>query len=53
MIVVLSGPKTVSEVMGVQIGPDFESMAKYWLRNKKIQTTQYLYHCYLMEYLEN
>jgi hypothetical protein len=27
--------ETISEVMGVQIGPDFESMAKFWPRDKK------------------
>jgi hypothetical protein len=27
----------ISEVMGVAIQPDFESMAKWWLKDKKCQ----------------
>jgi hypothetical protein len=29
--------ETISEVMGVAIQPDFESMAKWWLKDKKCQ----------------
>jgi hypothetical protein len=29
--------ETIFEVMGVVIQPDFESMAKWWLKNKKCQ----------------
>jgi hypothetical protein len=29
--------ETISKVMGVAIQPDFESMAKWWLKDKKCQ----------------
>jgi hypothetical protein len=38
--------ETISEVMGVVVKPDFESMAKWWLNDKSFNVLMYALRLY-------